>query len=249
MLTTYRKLILAALTSATLLLGLAGVAAANTGNVVASETCSTWSVTVSLNNNVTSDRTVVVVTTIPGTVGITGNHYNTTFGQIWSASGAAPASGTVTLKIYAGSVLEFTKSATIAPVVGCATPTPTPTPTPKPTPTPTPTPMPTPTPTPTPKPTPTPTPTPTATLKPTPTPFQSFQGETATPSVDPSRTPFQSFQGETATPIQVPTPPPTSTSSGSSGNGSTPLLALVISFALGGLGLAAVEAQRRSVRR
>ena len=229
MLTTYRKLILAALTSATLLLGLAGVAAANTGNVVASETCSTWSVTVSLNNNVTSDRTVVVVTTIPGTVGITGNHYNTTFGQIWSASGAAPASGTVTLKIYAGSVLEFTKSATIAPVVGCATPTPTPTPTPKPTPT--------------------PTPTPTATLKPTPTPFQSFQGETATPSVDPSRTPFQSFQGETATPIQVPTPPPTSTSSGSSGNGSTPLLALVISFALGGLGLAAVEAQRRSVRR
>ena len=179
MLTTYRKLILAALTSATLLLGLAGVAAANTGNVVASETCSTWSVTVSLNNNVTSDRTVVVVTTIPGTVGITGNHYNTTFGQIWSASGAAPASGTVTLKIYAGSVLEFTKSATIAPVVGCATPTPTPTPTPKPT----------------------------------------------------------------------PTPTPTSTSSGSSGNGSTPLLALVISFALGGLGLAAVEAQRRSIRR
>jgi hypothetical protein len=67
--------------------------------------------------------------------------------------------------------------------------------------------------------------------------------------VDPSRTPFQSFQGETATPVRVPTPPPTSSDGGSSGNSSTPLLALVISFALGGLGLAAVEAQRRSIRR
>jgi hypothetical protein len=221
MITTYRKLILAALTSATLLFGLAGVAAANTGNVVASETCSTWSVTVSLNHNVVPARTVVVVTTIPGTVGIAGNHYDTTFGQIWSASGPAPASGKVTLTIYNGSSVEFTTSASIAPAVGCATPTPTPTPTS----------------------------TPTATPKPTPTPFESFQGKTATPSVDPSRTLFQSFQGETATPVRVPTPPPTSSSSGSSGDSSTPLLALVISFALGGLGLAAVEAQRRSIRR
>jgi hypothetical protein len=235
MITTYRKLILAALTSAALLFSLAGIAAANTGNVAASETCSTWSVSVSLNHNVTSDRTVVVVTTIPGTVGIAGNHYNTTFGQIWSASGPAPASGTVTLKIYTGSIVEFTTSASIAPAGGCATPTPTPRPTPTPTPKPTPTPTPRPTPTPTPK--------------PTPTPFQSFQGETATPTVGPSRTPFQSFQGETATPVRALTPPPTSSSSGSSGNSSTPLLALVISFALGGLGLAAVEAQRRSIRR
>jgi len=237
MITTYRKLILAALTSAALVLALAGVAAANTGNVAASETCSTWSVSVSLSHNVTSDRTVVVVTTIPGTVGIAGNHYNTTFGQIWSASGPSPASGTVTLKIYAGSIVEFTTSASIAPAVGCATPTPKPTPTPTPRPTPTPTA------------TPTPTPTPTATPKPTPTPFESFQGETATPTMKPSRTPFQSFQGETATPVRALTPPPTSSSNGSSGSSSTPLLALVISFALGGLGLAAVEAQRRSIRR
>ena len=229
MITTYRKVTLAALTSATLLFALAGVTAANTGNVAASETCATWSVSVSLNHNVTSDRTVVVVTTIPGTVGIAGNHYNTTFGQIWSASGPAPAAGTVTLKIYTGSIVEFTTSASIAPAVGCATPTPRPTPTP------------------TPKPT--PTPTPTATPKPTPTPFESLQGETATPRVDPSRTPFQSLQGETATPVRVLTPPPTSSTGGSSGGSSTPLLALVISFALGGLGLAAVEAQRRSIRR
>ena len=91
----HRRLILAAVGSAALLFALAGVTAANTGSVSASETCSTWSVTVTLNHNVTSDRTVVVVTTIPGTTGIAGNHYNTSFGQIWSASGAAPATGTV----------------------------------------------------------------------------------------------------------------------------------------------------------
>jgi hypothetical protein len=67
--------------------------------------------------------------------------------------------------------------------------------------------------------------------------------------VDPSRTPFQSFQGETATPGQTTTPPPTTTGGGSSGNSSTPLFALLIALAFGGLGLAAVEAQRRSIRR
>jgi hypothetical protein len=78
-------------------------------------------------------------------------------------------------------------------------------------------------------------------------PFQSFQGETATPVVtDPATgTPFQSFQGETA----VPTPPPTSTGSDNSSQNSTPLFALLICFAFGGLGLAAVQAQRRSIRR
>ena len=123
MITTYRKLLLAALTSATLLFALAGVTAANTGNVAASETCSTWSVSVSLNHNVTSDRTVVVVTTIPGTAGIAGNHYDTSFGQIWSVSGPAPATGTVTLEIYVGSVgssLEYTTSASIAPAVSAS---------------------------------------------------------------------------------------------------------------------------------
>ena len=86
-------------------------------------------------------------------------------------------------------------------------------------------------------PTPTPTPTPTATPTATPT-------ETATAT--PTETPFESFKGETGTPIT--TAPPTSTGSGPIG-GSTPLFALLICLAFGGLGLAAVEAQRRSLRR
>jgi hypothetical protein len=68
-----------------------------------------------------------------------------------------------------------------------------------------------------------------------------------TPAVTP--TAFQSFQGETATPAPTTTPPPTSTAGSSSGGTSTPLYALLICFALGGLGLAAVEAQRRTIRR
>ena len=69
--------------------------------------------------------------------------------------------------------------------------------------------------------------------------------QTAAPCETPTATPFESFQGETGTPAL--TPPPTSTSNGSS-NSSIPLFALLICFAFGGLGLAAVEAQRRSVR-
>jgi hypothetical protein len=242
MVATYRKFTMAALTGAALIFALAGVAAAHSGSVVASETCSTWSVTVSLANNTTPDRTVVVTTTIPGTVGIAGNHYNTSFGQIWSASGAAPATGTVTLKIYNGSSVEFTTSASIAPAKGCATPTPfqsfqgensTPIVTA----------------TPFKSATPTLEITAPPTARPTdpadPTPFQSFQGETATPS----SSPFQSFQGETATPVHGGTPPPTSTGDGSSSGGSTPLFAVLICLAFAGLGLAAVEAQRRSVTR
>jgi hypothetical protein len=45
------------------------------------------------------------------------------------------------------------------------------------------------------------------------------------------------------------TPPPTNTGSNGSSNDSTPLLALLTRLAFGGLGLAAVEAQRRRVRR
>jgi hypothetical protein len=52
--------------------------------------------------------------------------------------------------------------------------------------------------------------------------------------------------GETGTPIV--TAPPTSTGSGSS-NSSTPLFALLICLAFGALGLTAVEAQRRTIRR
>jgi 3-hydroxy-9,10-secoandrosta-1,3,5(10)-triene-9,17-dione monooxygenase reductase component len=102
-----------------------------------------------------------------------------------------------------------------------------------------------------PLPTPTPTPTPTnpPTVAPTETPFESFLGETATPIVDPTETPFESFLGETAGPGSSTTPPPTGTGSDGSSSNSTPLFALLISLVLGGLWLAAVQAQRRSVRR
>jgi len=81
-------------------------------------------VTVSLANNVTPDRFVDVVTTIPGTTGFTGHHYDTTFGQIWEAHGAAPASGKVTLNIFTNNnghpgSLEFTANGSIAPATGC----------------------------------------------------------------------------------------------------------------------------------
>ena len=147
-----------------------------------------------------------------------------------------------------------------------ATPTeaPTATPTVAPTATPTPfesfegqtaTPTVAPTATPTEAPTATPTEAPTA----TPTPFESFEGQTATPTVAPTpgetatpvvtSTPFESIGGETATPAKSATPPPTSTGSGSSGNSSTPLMVMLICLAFGGLGLVAVEAQRRTIRR
>jgi len=44
------------------------------------------------------------------------------------------------------------------------------------------------------------------------------------------------------------TPPPTSTGDGSTSNGTAPLFALLICLAFGGLGLTAVEAQRRGIR-
>ena len=146
-------------------------------------------------------------------------------------------------------------TATATPAVNCPTPTPTPTPTKTATPTPTATPTKTATPTPTATPTATPTktatPTPTATATATATATESFKGETATPTdpatASPTESPFESFEGETATAHQTTTPPPTSSDGGSS-NGSTPLFALLICLAFGGLGLAAVEGQRRSIR-
>src|ERR1017187_6435394 len=93
------------------------IALAHTGNVHATETCDGWSASVNLDNNVTSNRTVTVVTTIPGTVGLTG-HYNTTGAsgetQIWDASGPGRnVSGTVTLYIDFGQQSEFTASASL----------------------------------------------------------------------------------------------------------------------------------------
>jgi hypothetical protein len=118
----------------------AGVALANSGTIAASEDCESFSVTVTLSHNVSPSHIVDVLTTIPGTTGFTGKHFDTSFGVIWTASGPAPASGTVTLNIYQPvngvPVLEFTRSASISPPDNCSSPTPTsPTPTPTPSPT------------------------------------------------------------------------------------------------------------------
>jgi hypothetical protein len=71
----------------------------------------------------------------------------------------------------------------------------------------------------------------------------------ATPSASTSATPFEFFQGETATPRRAVTPPPTTVGGGPSGDSPTPFFALMICFAFGGLGLLAVQRQRRSIRR
>jgi hypothetical protein len=192
---------------------------------------------------------------------------NTAIVYIYAWDDATGSKGyTKNITVYSAQCQQPTPTPTVEPtptptVEPTPTPTeePTPTPTEEPTPTPTvePTPTPTeePTPTPTEEPTPTPTvaptPTPTEDATPTPTPFESFQGETATPEATPTptETPFESFEGETATPQPTTTPPPTSTSDGSSNGGSTPLFALLICLAFGGLGLAAVQSQRKSIRR
>jgi hypothetical protein len=59
-------------------------------------------------------------------------------------------------------------------------------------------------------------------------------------------TPFETQAGETATAVS--SLPPTNTG-GSGPLGSTPIFALLICLAFGGLGLTAVEAQRRTIRR
>ena len=108
--------------------GLAGPAGANTGHVQASQTCEGWSVTVTLDNNVTSDHFVEVATSIPGTSGIVDAHYTTTGNsgttQIWSASGATVQSGTVTLTILnPDQSLDSTASASLPAAGDCDTTT------------------------------------------------------------------------------------------------------------------------------
>lgn len=97
-------------------------------------------------------------------------------------------------------------------------------------------------------PTPTPTATETATVAPTPTGAPT-PTVVPTPTVAPTATPtpFQTELGETATPQASATLPPTSTNGGSSGSGSAPLFLMLICLAFAGLGLTAVQAQRRSI--
>jgi LPXTG-motif cell wall-anchored protein len=102
-------------------------AAANTGYVTTSQTCYEWTATVTLDANVSFDHFVEVSSTIPGTTGIVDGHYNTKQSgpeQIWEASGAAPASGTVTLTILnSDRTLDSTDSKALPPSSDCPTAT------------------------------------------------------------------------------------------------------------------------------
>lgn len=108
------------------LFAFSAVATAHSGSVSASENCDSFVVHVYLHNNVTSDRTVNVTTTIPGTTGLTNQHYNTTGAsgdtEILTLTGPAPASGSVTLTIKSGSTTEDTESASVSPASDCAPP-------------------------------------------------------------------------------------------------------------------------------
>jgi hypothetical protein len=116
------RTLLISLIAATLLLAFAGPAYAHGGTITATEDCVAFHVTVTLHHNVTPDRSVQIVTTIPGTHGFTGHHFNKTFGVIWRASGPAPAIGVVTLNIYRPDhTLEFTTHASVQPAAGCPT--------------------------------------------------------------------------------------------------------------------------------
>jgi len=96
-----------------------------------------------------------------------------------------------------------------------------------------------------------PSPTPTPTLSPSPTaspsPSQLVEGATATPVVTASPIPSQVVKGATSAPFG--TPPTTSTGSEPGSGSGSPLFALLVVLIFGGLGLMAVEAKRRSIRR
>jgi hypothetical protein len=92
-----------------------------------------------------------------------------------------------------------------------------------------------------------PPPTPTPTLAPTAAPIESVAGATAAASTSASATPVEIVDAATATPRGA-TPPPTSSNRPSDG-GSSGLLALLISLGFGAVGLFAVGAQRRTMRR
>src|SRR5664280_1532871 len=82
---------------------------------------------------------------------------------------------------------------------------------------------------------------------------ETLEGATGTPvaPVAPvaTKTPVEFVGGATGTPGQTATPPPTVSTSGPSRNDSSPLFALLICFLLGLVGLTAVKAQRRTMRR
>ncbi|HEY5473566.1 MAG TPA: hypothetical protein VIK32_10295, partial [Candidatus Limnocylindrales bacterium] len=86
-----------------------------------------------------------------------------------------------------------------------------------------------------------------ASAAPTATPIESFAGATAVASASASAAPTEMVASATGTPHSA-TPPPTN-SKGPSDGGSSGLLALLISLGFGAVGLFAVGAQRRTMRR
>ena len=85
-------------------------ALANTGSVTGSQSCTTWSASVTLDGNVTPDKNIDVVSTLkdasgtlvgpPSFADATYDTNSTGKSQtIWTASGAAPVSGTLSLEI------------------------------------------------------------------------------------------------------------------------------------------------------
>jgi len=75
--------------------------------------------------------------------------------------------------------------------------------------------------------------------------FGDVPGE---PTIAPTATPIEQVAAATATPVRA-TPPPTSSNDNSSNSGSVPLMLILIALAFGGLGMLAVQAQRRTIRR
>jgi hypothetical protein len=148
---------------------------------------------------------------------------STTFSTSGGASCTGTACGSSTVGDYTitGTFGQLMDGATLHVVAVAAAPTPTPTPTLAPTPAPTPTVAPT----------------------------EQIEGATATPFISPTPAPTEMVEGATAVPVRSATPPVTSSKSDAPLGGSTPIFGLLICLAFGALGLLAVTAQRRSVRR
>lgn len=218
---------------------LAGAASAHTGNIVATQDCTGWTITARLNSDVAESATWVLE--LNATVLATGSGPGPA--EIGPYTGPV-TTGSATLRITYRDELN-TYSASL-PVPGvCATPTPTPSPTPTSTPTPTPTPisevMPSPTPTATPIPPP-PIPTPTPTPSPTPIP-------TPSPSPSPSASPMPSAfvpPSEAAT-AQITAPPTTTSESGPDHTSNDAVIVFFLMLAAIGLlvGTLPVKGRRR----
>ena len=106
------------------IVGLATAGSAHTGSTFAQQTCNGWQATVSLDNNVTADRTVTITSTIPGTPASTVLHQDTTKNPgpvvVWEYDGAENnLTGTVTLVITPDT---FGDHSSIVPAEGCTPP-------------------------------------------------------------------------------------------------------------------------------